>query len=410
VQRRKILFSAAEGADHRVNIKSSFAMTTQATLLNDFSQAERQMLDRSPASRAAPAKSKTTDPRQARKPRRWLGLAISLTLVSAAAAAGWYYYQEAAKFETTDDAFVEADVHPISSRVAGDVIEVLVSDNQAVKKGDPLAKLDPRDFDLNVGAAEAALAGAAAQVPQAEATLAQSQAALRQAEALITSADADLAKARLDLDRVRAIQRTNSGAISAQNVDAAKAAADAANGASQGALAGRDAATAAVASAEANLAAAKAAKDQAQAALDTARQQQSYTVLTAPTDGRIAKKTVQSGQHVQPGQALMAVVSPDEWIVANFKENQLANMQPNQKVDIEVDAIGGHVFQGHVESFAPGTGAKFSLLPPDNATGNFTKIVQRVPVKILLTEASAKDYQERLAPGLSASVKVRIHD
>jgi membrane fusion protein (multidrug efflux system) len=382
-------------------------MTTQATLLDDFPQADRQVADRPLAPRPAIVAPDRTGPAAKRPMRRWL-MPVLFVGVVLAASAGWHYIQEAAKYETTDDAFVEADVHPVSSRVAGDVVEVLVADNETVRKGQPLIKLDPKDFILNVQAAEAALARAAAQVPQAEAALTQNQATRRQAEAKITTAGADLAKAKLDLDRVHTIQRTNSGAISAQNADAAQAAADAAEGAYEAALAGRDAAAAAVASAEANVAAAKAARDQAQAALDSARQQQSYTILVAPTDGRIAKKTVQSGQHVQPGQALMAVVAPDEWIVANFKENQLIEMRPNQKVEISVDALGGHVIGGRVESFAPGTGAKFSLLPPDNATGNFTKIVQRVPVKILLE--SAEGFGGRLAPGLSATVKVRILD
>jgi membrane fusion protein (multidrug efflux system) len=138
--------------------------------------------------------------------------------------------------------------------------------------------------------------------------------------------------------------------------------------------------------------------------------QLSYTTLVAPESGRIAKKTVETGQHVDPGQALLAVVSADRWIVANFKENQLSEMRASQVVEVKIDAIHGRRFRGHVESFAPGTGAEFALLPPDNATGNFTKIVQRVPVKILLEPNDVRELGGRIAPGLSAIATVRVKE
>jgi membrane fusion protein (multidrug efflux system) len=139
-----------------------------------------------------------------------------------------------------------------------------------------------------------------------------------------------------------------------------------------------------------------------------AKLQVDYTIIRAPSAGRIAKKTVEVGQRLQPGQPLMAVVSDQVWVVANFKESQLAHLRIGEKVDVKVDAVEGRTFQGVLDSFSPGTGAKFSLLPPDNATGNFTKVVQRVPVKILIPSESLDTSSRQLAPGLSAVVKVSV--
>ncbi len=154
---------------------------------------------------------------------------------------------------------------------------------------------------------------------------------------------------------------------------------------------------------------ARAGQHHAQAAVSDAELQLSYTTVRAPAAGTVGKRTLQVGQQIQPGQALLAVVSPDHWLVANFKENQLATMKAGQPVEIKIDAIKGQRFEGRVESFAPGTGAKFSLLPPDNATGNFTKIVQRVPVKITFDHnANTEANHDRITPGLSAIATVKV--
>ena len=318
------------------------------------------------------------------------------------------WLSHAAKFEDTDDAFVEADVHPISSRIVGDIQEVLVTDNQIVTKGQPLAKLDPRDYQMKLQAAQTALEQATAQIPQAEAALTQARAASRQADAQVEASAAQLEKARMDFDRAEKLRSNAGQAISRQDFDAMKAAFASATATHTATFASRDAAHAGVSTAEANLSVAKAGRDHAQAAVDDAQLQLSYTVLRAPEDGRIGKRTLQTGQHVQPGQALLAVVSTDNWVVANFKENQLSHMRAGQSVDITIDSIRGHHFTGHVDSFSPGTGAKFTLLPPDNATGNFTKVVQRLPVKILLNAEDSKAYADRISPGLSVIATVRV--
>lgn len=343
------------------------------------------------------------------RPRRKFALyLLAIVAVSGVVVGVTLYLQHAARFQETDDAFVEADVHPISSRVTGDVEAVLVNDNQHVTKGQPLVRLDQRDFQVKLQNARTGLTQAETQVPQAEATLEQSHAALRQAQAQCATSKANWVKAQQDFQRVEALRHSQPRALSQVEFDAAKAAWDGAQASLKGAEAARDAATANVQIAEANLNAARAGRDHAKTAVDDAELQLSYTILRAPENGRIAKKTVQTGQHLQPGQALLAVVAPDRWVVANFKENQLSEMHPGQSVEITVDAIHGRHFHGCVDSFAPGTGAKFTLLPPDNATGNFTKIVQRVPVKILLQAEDVTTLEQHLFPGLSVTATVQV--
>lgn len=365
-------------------------------LLKDASPAE------SPPIASAPAAPSAQRGRRARL------LFVGLPLLALAATGLTLWLTHAAKFEDTDDAFIEADVHPISSRIVGDIQEVLVTDNQIVTKGQPLARLDPRDYQMKLQAAQTALEQSAAQVPQAEAALTQARAASRQADAQVEASAAQLEKARLDFDRAEKLRSNAGQAISRQDYDAMKAAFASATATHHATLASRDAARAGVTTAEANLSVAKAGRDHAQAAVDDAQLQLSYTVLRAPEDGRIGKRTLQTGQHVQPGQALLALVSTDNWVVANFKENQLSHMRAGQPVDITIDSIHGQHFTGHVDSFSPGTGAKFTLLPPDNATGNFTKVVQRLPVKILLDSAATQPFADRISPGLSVIATVQV--
>ena len=354
-----------------------------------------------------PSRTRPAAPSRALSRRsKILLLGIPLLAAATFALSSWLAY--AAKFEETDNAFIEADVHPVSSRISGDVLEVLVGDNQIVAKGQPLAKLDPRDYEMKLAFARTALEQAAAQIPQAEAALARAQAAGREAAAKVTVAAAQLEKARLDFDRAEKLFTHEGRAISRQDLDSAKSAFDAASASHTAAVAAHEASAAGVSAAEADLAMAKAGRDHAQAVLDDAKLQLSYTVLRAPDAGRVGKRTLQTGQHVQPGQALLAVVSQNTWVVANFKENQLSQMRAGQPVEIKIDAIHGHSFQGQVDSFSPGTGAKFTLLPPDNATGNFTKIVQRLPVKIRLNAEETKAFSTQLSPGLSVIATVRV--
>jgi len=354
-----------------------------------------------------PSRTRPASPSRALSRRsKFLLLGIPILAAAAFALSSWLAY--AAKFEETDDAFIEADVHPVSSRISGDVLEVLVGDNQIVAKGQPLAKLDPRDYEMKLAFARTALEQAAAQIPQAEAALARAQAAGRETEAKVAVAAAQLEKARLDFDRAEKLFSDEGRAISRQDLDSAKAAFDSATANHIAAIASQEASAAGVRAAQADLTAATAGRDHAQAVVADAELQLSYTVLRAPDAGRVGKRTLQTGQHVQPGQALLAIVSRDNWVVANFKENQLSQMRAGQPVELSIDAIHGQRFSGHVDSFAPGTGAKFTLLPPDNATGNFTKIVQRLPVKILLDETEAKAFASQISPGLSVIATVRV--
>jgi len=320
--------------------------------------------------------------------------------------AGAIYFHYANRFETTDDAYLDGDLHPVSARINGTVSEVLTDDNRPAHRGETLLKLDPRDFQLQLDEARSDLLSAEAAVPQAEAQISQARAQLAQADAGIAQYRTQLDKAAIDLRRANVLMKKSVNAQS--ELDTFKATYDIAVANSASAAATRDAAVASLRSANASYQVTVAKRGTAQARVRDAELQLSYTAVTAPVDGRVGKKSVEVGQRVQPGQSLLAVVGTDQWIVANFKESQLTRMQPGQAVEIDIDAIAGHKFQGTVESFSPGTGAKFSLLPPDNATGNFTKIVQRLPVKIRFAADSLRGYENRLSPGLSATVKVRV--
>jgi membrane fusion protein, multidrug efflux system len=272
------------------------------------------------------------------------------------------YWLHARNFESTDDAYTTTHVHEISARVAGTVEQVNVDDNQLVKAGQALVVLDQRDFKVAVE---------------------QARAQVLQRRAAATQARANLDHAQQDYDRFTKLSHEK--VVSKQDLDNATAALR--NG--RGAM---DAATADLAVAE--------------AALHNAELQLSYATIVAPADGVIGKKTVETGARIQPGQALMAVVERNVWVLGNFKETQIGRMRVGQHVDVKIDSIPDHKFSAHIDSLQPGTGAVFSLLPPDNATGNFTKIVQRVPVKIVFDDVGK--YRSRVVPGLSCEPKIDL--
>jgi len=336
----------------------------------------------------------------------WRRILAGGAILAAAGSAIGAYLHYSAGFVATDDSFLEGDVHPVSPRINGTVIRVLIDDNAHVETGQPLAEIDPADLTLAVKASEGDLAQARANETEVTAQIARAQADVEAAAARIRQNAAQLELAELDYHRMDTLLR--SGAASSQALDEARTAFDAAQAAQQSLVSARASAEAGLAAARAQHAVALAQIQKAEAALGVARLQFDYTVIRAPSSGRVAKKTVEVGQRVQPGQPLMAIVSDRVWVVANFKENQLARLRPGERAEVRVDAVDDRVFQGVVESFSPGTGAEFSLLPPDNATGNFTKIVQRVPVKILLDEASLDAAAARLSPGLSAIVRVSV--
>ena len=338
-------------------------------------------------------------PPTTQQPTRSHRLALALLVAAVTTVTAWsacLWWDHARTWVRTDNAYVAAHIHQVSSRVAGTVAEVLVEENQLVEPGKLIARLDARDFEVK-------RQQGLAQVAQAQAQLQQADAQIAQARAQVAREQAQATKAKQDFERAKALFRGTAEAISRQEFDAAQAGADAAQAALR-------AVEAALESTGALAVAAQAQEKVAQANLREAELQLSYTEILAPAAGRIGKKNLETGNRVQPGQALLALVKPDVWVAANFKETQLAHLKPGQPVRLRVDAFPGRVFAGRVESLAPASGAQFALLPPDNATGNFTKIVQRVPVKIAFDRESTSDCQGRIVPGMSAVVEVRVRE
>ena len=296
----------------------------------------------------------------------------------------------------------------MSFRVAGTISEVLVNDNQLVKQGQPIARLDPRDYQVALTQAKASLEQATAQLAQSQAQLVQADALLKQARAQAEAARAQRDNAQRNFQRNYQLFYQGKGVISKQDLDNVQFQ-------SEGNAATYNATVAAVNVAEANIQTAQAQEkaaaaqvEVASAQVQNAELQLSYTTVYASTDGRVAQKTFETGQRVTAGQAGLSISEPDDWVVANFKETQLGRIRPGQPVEIGVDALPNHKFTGKVDSFQSGTGAVFALLPPDNATGNFTKIVQRVPVKILFDPPSIRGYEQLIVPGLSVNPKIRV--
>jgi membrane fusion protein (multidrug efflux system) len=386
---------------------------------------------------------------------------IAVAVVAIVGVGAWLWLT--AGQETTDDAQVEAHVTPIAARVGGTVLAVPAPDNREVDAGEVLLQIDPRDYEVALARAEAELANAEAEaaaaranvpitsttatsnvstarggVAQAEAGVAEAEQSLEAARARVVTAQANLreqeanaTKAARDVERLRPLIVKQE--IAQQQFDAAVADAEAKRAAADSAgaqiheaevairvaesrikqaHAGQDQASAGLRQAQtapeqvvqirARASSAEARAKQAEAAVKQARLNLDYTTVKSPIKGIVSKKTVEPGQVVQPGQPLMTVIPLDRiWISANFKETQLAAMRAGQRVTVEVDAYGGREFNGKVDSIAAATGARFSLLPPDNATGNFVKVVQRVPVKILLDEGQDKEHV--LRPGMSVT-------
>jgi membrane fusion protein, multidrug efflux system len=382
----------------------------------------------------------------------------------------WAYREYFAQRESTDDAQIDGHINPIAAKVAGYVVSIHVKDNQFVKAGTVLVQIDPRDYQVALEKARADLAAAQStadaahtQVPMTSTTTSSrinlAGAGIEQAEGAKTAAlkDVDTARARLESTqaRVRETQASYTKAmqdlermkpliakdeISKQQYDATVAAADAARAAHDSAQAGVSEASRTIESAQArvvqadarikeaqanlqasqtapeqmsisrsNAQAAAAKVKQAQAALTQAELNLKYTEVEAPIDGTVSQRKVELGQYVQPGQSLLALVPlHNVWVTANFKENQLKNMRVGQRASISVDAYSGLRYEGHVDSIAAATGARFSLLPPENATGNYVKVVQRVPVKITIDRG--EDDEPPLRPGLSVIATVFTHE
>jgi membrane fusion protein, multidrug efflux system len=333
--------------------------------------------------------------------------AIAALILVAGAIIGIRHWQFYITHEETDDAQVEGDISPVLPRVSGYVERVLVIDNQHVDAGQPLIEVDPKELDLKVAEAGAALQNSVANEATAQAALEGARASAETAKANVETALVRQRKAASDLARDTSLFKT--GAITDSQLNDTKAASDTAS-AELGAV--RTMARTAelqIAEADARVGAAKTEAAEKTSDLDYAKLQRTYGSVAAPIAGLVSRKNVEPGQYVQAGQTLMSITSEaDVWVVANFKETQLTRMKPGEPVDFEADTYPGVVFHGKVESISGATGARFALLPPDNSTGNFVKVTQRVPVKIVLTEAP--DAGHPLRPGMSVDATVRVSE
>ncbi|MCX7963792.1 MAG: HlyD family secretion protein [Candidatus Sumerlaea chitinivorans] len=355
-----------------------------------------------------PASTPSSTPPVEPKPptaNRVRGLVLLGILVVGVVAA-WPIVHKWLTHESTDDAFIEAHVVQIAPQVAGRVARVFVDDNQEVTSGTLLCELDPADYEVAVARARAALELAQAQTEQARAAVAAAQANVGQAEAAVLVAQATAENAEADLQRYENLYRTQS--ISEQTLLTARTQERVTKAQVEQAKKQLTAAQAQVETARAALLAAQAQENVARTQLAKAELDLSYTHVRAPMDGRVTKKNVEPGQFLAVGQPILALVGRDRWVVANFKETQLAHMKPGQPVKIRIDAMPGQSFAGKVDSIQAGTGSRFSLLPAENATGNFVKVVQRVPVKIVFDPPLVPEIAGRLGAGMSVVPQVKV--
>jgi len=358
--------------------------------------------------------------KEAPKKRNPVFIIILAILVLGGGTYGIMKYNHSRHHEETDDAQVSADINPVIPRIGGYVTEVKVNDNQHVKKGDTLLIIDDRDYKIKLEQAEAALAIAQSNLTSAKATTNAARANIATSQASIGTVDAQIEAAKINVwrttqDYERYANLIKDHSITQQQYEQALAAKQTAEkqlailqeqkkqAAQQtNAVAVQSSATAS----QINIA--EATIKQKQVEVDAAKLNLSYTVITAPQDGLVSKVNVNPGQIVQPGQALFSIVHSEAvWIVANFKETQLNKMTVGQRVIVEADAFPKHKFQATLSSFSPATGSTFALLPADNASGNFVKTVQRVPVKIEFTEAS-DSLIKKLRPGMNVLVDVHL--
>ena len=335
--------------------------------------------------------------------RRSLLMVVAVLLVAAVGGGAWYWWTELRFVESTDDAYVQSDVTLISPKIEGYIKKVKVADNQAVVEGAILFVIDDRDFKAKAAQAEAAVATTEAMIATYESRLKLQEAMIDQATAVVKSSEADLSRAQQDYKRYSALmtsdfasrQRFEQAEADARKAEAALAKSRAAHAAEQNQLTVL----------QSQQREEEARLQQARANLWLAKNDLDNTVIRAPISGVAGNRAGQVGQYVKPGTQLLALVPlPNVYVTANFKETQLTRMRPGQLAEVSVDAYPDQVLEGRIESFAPASGAQFSLLPPDNATGNFTKIVQRVPVRIALP--SGGPLAGLLRPGLSVTVTI----
>lgn len=339
--------------------------------------------------------------------RRMLFIGLLSAAALAGCAYGYYWWTYGRYFQGTDDAYVGGNITPIAPHISGFIAQIAVTDNQEVKAGQLLVRLDDRDVRAAADHAEAVLKQRKATLASLRAKYVLQQSTIEQANSDVDAKAAQADFAKVDAKRYRLLAQTNSG--TQQNSQRADAVDEAAHAALTSARAGLAAAKEQLRVLSADIDQAAAAVAQAKADLDTARLNLGYAEICSPIDGYVGNRGAQVGAYVSPGSHLLTIVPAHGlWVDANFKEDQLARMTTGQPATIVADTLPGQVFRGHVLSLAPATGATFSVIPPENATGNFTKIVQRVPVRIALDDGDAN--LGRIRPGLStyATVDMRL--
>jgi membrane fusion protein, multidrug efflux system len=339
--------------------------------------------------------------------KRLILLLVLLAVTGGAGYKGYDWYTRTRFLVSTDDAYVKADTAVIAAKVSGYITSVSISDNQSVKAGDLLVSIDNGDYKLAVDAARRKVETQNSTIERIAAQVAAQAPVIEQARAQLASAEADALRAASEFERATNLLRTFNA--TPQRVEQARADRDRTAAAVTSARAAISGATASLAVLQAQKTEAESTRAELQTALDRAERDLSFTQVKAPFDGVVGNKAVQPGQYVQTGTRLLALVPLDSaYVEANFKETQLGALRPGQRVTISVDAYSERPIEGSVESFAPASGSQFSLLPPENATGNFTKIVQRVPVRIKVPPEVAR--AGILRPGLSVVVEVHTRD
>jgi membrane fusion protein, multidrug efflux system len=373
----------------------------------DLPVAEDGSVQGAPTQAEAVPESTAVPPAKKRRPTTWIILAL---LFGGLGFTGYEYWWANRDYETTDDAFIDGRAVTIAPQVSGNVVSLDVTDNQFVKKGQPLIHIDNRQYVIDVENAKANLAAAEGEFAgmqyAAEVAKKNFPAQLDSAKAQLASAQAQLVRAQADYDRQKALPAR---ATTQQEIDAATAAlrqAEAQVAQAQATVEEATPVTQRIGQTVAQVAQFHGQVDVAKARLDQALLNLSYTVVTAPQDGWITKRNVEVGTYVTPGQQIFSLVSPQVWVTANYKESQLAEMRPGQPATVSVDAYPDLKLKGHVDSIQLGTGSRFSAFPAENATGNFVKIVQRVPVKIVID--SGLDPKLPLSLGLSVNPSVKV--
>ncbi len=343
-----------------------------------------------------------------RRSKRRLLVVVAIIAVIGLWAAGRLWWRSTHLIET-NNAYVSGHIHPVSSRIAGIVERVMVEDNQFVRKGDPIVELDPTDQQLKIEQLQAEIQTAERQLSENDAQEAQARAQYATAGAQVSQSEAQLQRARREAERMNQLYDNDQRLVSKAQVDTANTEYASATADLR---ARRDGG---VRAAQAQIAATRSARgvlesriEDLKVQLKDLRQQLAYTRIVAPVSGRVGGRTVEIGARLQAGQQFAAIVQKEIWITANFKETQLAKLRTGLIAKVRIDAIPDRVLVGRVDSFAPATGAQFALLPPDNATGNFTKIVQRVPIRIVLRPEDMAPYAGRLMPGMSAVVEIEL--